>query len=128
MSEFYLILGLMASALAFVSFLLYIHLSSQGVARPHIAQLISEVWGTFVLIGVAFAVGGSLIRPTAQTTLAREFGEQFARIRQLSAGQQALLIGILLLAGALFAHLLWSLRAAQREAQDWTPPSEGGLS
>jgi Na+/melibiose symporter-like transporter len=126
MSDLVVLLILVAVVLAYVSVLLYINLGSQGVALPRVIRLLVELWLTFALIiGVLAVVTGSL-GPTPAGSIAAELAARLSHWRQLSSGQQAMILGGVVLALVLFAHFIWSYRALQQQDARHLPPSNGG--
>lgn len=111
MSDLIVVLALTAFLLGYISLLLFIRLKSLGVSRGKILALIIEVWLTFaVIIGLFILL---------QRLLGQAPGDFFAQIEQMNrlpVRQRLLVYGGLIAAVALFVHLLWSLRNAQREA------------
>jgi hypothetical protein len=117
MSDVTLAVVLTALVLLYVSFLTYIRLSSQGVAPARITLLIGEVWGIFALIIFAFALISARLGSVPRSSVVNELVLQFSHIRRLPGAWQALAIMLLAIAVILFAHLLWTLRNAERDAQ-----------
>jgi len=125
MSDFVVLLILMALALAYVSLLLFIHLGSLGINRGRVIGIVIEVWLTFALIIGVFSLLQYFIGPVPQSTVAGEMAALFARLGRLPVWQRLFIYGGLAAAVALFAHLLWMLRAAQRELPRAGTPPDG---
>ncbi|HEY3379030.1 MAG TPA: hypothetical protein VGL77_16225 [Armatimonadota bacterium] len=118
-------LALMAVALGFVSVLLYISLGSRRVPTAKIVRLLIELWGTFALLAVLFALLSAFLGAPPAGSLAEELAVRLAHWRDLSSTQQAILVGGLLLAIVLFVHLINSLRVLQGRSYQADSPDEG---
>ncbi len=119
MNDLVLLLILVSLALIYVSVLLAIRLGSLGVPRRVVRQLIIEVWLTFALIiGVMALARAQLGHIARAPNLGQEMLLVFRRWNSLPAGPRLLLLGGLVLALILFAHLIWSLRSLPREASE----------
>ncbi len=106
---------LTAVALAYVSLLTYIRLSSQGIARRRVVRLLVELWLDFALIISAFVLVSAFVGPVSRgKSVADELAARLARVHVLSAGKQVLIVGLFVLAVLVFVHFIWSLRAIER--------------
>jgi len=126
-SQLLTMLVITAFPLGFISLLLYIRLGSQGMPRRRIYRVIAEVWGVFALIFTIFTLVSQHLGPVpAQNSIANEMLFQVSRFRTLPAGHQMVIGAALLLAVALFAHLVWSIQRVQRHASQLALPPDGG--
>jgi len=116
MNDLIVLLILVAFVLAYVSLLLVIRLGSLGVGRGRIIGIVIEVWLTFAVIIGVFILLQQLIGPVPESGFPGEIAAQLARLQRLPLGQRLLIYGGVIAAVVLFAHVLWSFRAAQREA------------
>lgn len=125
MSDLIVMLVLTAFVLGYISLLLFIRLGSLGVSRGQIIGIVIEVWLTFAVIIGMFILLQRFLGPVPRTGVPRELFTQLDQLNRLPIGQRLLIYGGFIVAIALFVHLLWSFRAAQREApRAEQPPTE----
>lgn len=117
-----------AFPLAYVSLLLYIRLSSHQVPLKRIIRLLAEVWGTFALIFVIFALASQHLGAVPRSSIVKELSAQLEYVRALPLNHQIYLSVALALALALFGHIIWSLQREQRQTERPLLPSESGSS
>jgi hypothetical protein len=125
MSDLVVMMILVAFVLAYVSLLLVVRLGSLGVSRGQIVGIVIEVWLTFALIIGVFALLQQFIGPVPQSGFPGEIVAQLAQLNRLPGWQRLLIYGGLVAAVILFAHFLWSFRAAQRESPPAGQPPNG---
>lgn len=120
-----LVLILSALALGFASLLVYIRLRSLGLTGRRILGLLAELWLSFAAIITLFSLTRQLLGEAPRTGLFSELAYLLERVQTLPPAQQWLLLGALVVAIGLFAHLLWSLRAAFSAADRSSAYSDG---
>ena len=126
MSDLPLLIILVAMALTFVSFLLYVNLGSQGIPSRRIVVLLAELWLTFAVIIATFAYISNILGPAPAGSIADELAVRLSRWRELSTMQQTTILVGGALVVILFVHIIWSLRVLQQRAPRNVPPSHGG--
>jgi len=125
MKDLFVLLVLTAFVLGYISLLLFIRLGSLGVSRRQIIGIVIEVWLTFAVIIGIFALLQQFLGAVPRTGVSGELFTQLQQLNRLPLQQRLLIYGGFIVAIALFAHLLWSFRAAQREAPHAEqPPTE----
>lgn len=126
-SDFWLFIILVSIALGYVSVLLFVYLTAQGVTVSRVTRLIIELWVTFVLIIIVLLVSTSALDTPQSGSLASELLTQLSRWRSMSLAQRGIAITGLLVAILLFVHIIWSIRSAQQHASRKAhPPEDGG--
>jgi len=106
--------------LALVSFMLVARLSAGGAPRRRISVLIAELWLTVGIVAVIFiAMANVLGPPQGSGSLGAELADVGHRFLALSGESKGVAVAGAVMALGLFAHLLWAIGRAMREA----PPS-----
>ena len=127
MNEYILLFILVALILGYVSVLIFINLTSQGVADRRVYRLLIELWTTFALIIAILAFITQSLGAEPTSSLAAELAARLAHWSRLTVGQQAFIIIGLLLAVLLFAHFVWSLGSVRKWAMRRNiAPADGG--
>jgi hypothetical protein len=103
--------------LALVSLMLVTRLAAGGANRQRTSMLIAELWLTVgVIAGLFIALGDVLGPPGASGSLGAELDDLGRRFAALGGESKALAVGGGVLALGLFAHLVWAIGRAMRQA------------
>lgn len=116
---------LLAVALTYVSVLIYISLRGRDTAPARIRRVLIEMWVTFALIiGILYIITLPLGNAPSGS-IAVEISTRIAQWHAVPLLQKVVIIGGSILAIALFAHFILSLRSLQHRRPS-VPPSAGG--
>lgn len=126
-SDLLVLMIIVGVVLVYVSVLMFINLTSQGVPTRRVYGVLVELWITFLLIIAILAYITATLGPVPSGSLAKELQNRLAHWNQLTGVQQGVILVGTLLALLLFAHVFWSIRAVQQHAtRRAIPPADGG--
>lgn len=106
--------------LTLLSFMLVARLRAGGSPGRRIGLLLAELWLTVAIVAIMFtAIANLLGPPQVSGSLGADLTDVGHRFLSLSGESKGLVVASAVMALTLFAHLLWAVGRAMREA----PPS-----